>query len=130
MICSIRKCEEPSGRRGWCELHYTRWRRNGHPEKVQIIHGDDEARFWSYVEKTDGCWEWTGAKDGDGYGHLTIAGRVVGAHRFAYELLVGPIPEGLEIDHLCRNRACVKPADLEPVTRAENLRRAREARVM
>jgi hypothetical protein len=97
---------------------------------VQVIRGDDEARFWSYVTKTEGCWEWKGAKDGDGYGHLGVAGSVVGAHRYAYELLVGPIPEGLHLDHLCRNRPCVNPDHLEPVTQAVNVGRANKARVI
>lgn len=67
----------------------------------------------------DECWEWTGAKSG-GYGSLKVDGRMAKAHRLVYELLVGPIPEGLELDHLCR-----KASHLEPVTHAENVRRGR-----
>jgi len=64
-----------------------------------------------------------------GYARFNIApGQSVHAHRFAYEELVGPIPEGLDLDHLCRNKTCVNPAHLEPVTRAENVRRAHIAR--
>lgn len=82
-------------------------------------------RFWSKVEKTDGCWLWTDAPNqGTGYGRLNIGqGRTRLAHRIAYELLVGPVPVGLTIDHLCRNRLCVNPAHLEPVTRGENVLR-------
>ena len=69
------------------------------------------------------CWLWIGTKDGSGYGLLYINGHLVKAHRFAYELLVGSIPEGLTIDHLCRNRACVNPDHLEPVTMRTNLLR-------
>lgn len=73
----------------------------------------------------DGCWPWTGAINGDaGYGHLWFERRLVYAHRFSYELAVGPIPPGFEIDHLCRTPACVRPSHLEPVTHAENIRRA------
>lgn len=73
----------------------------------------------------EGCWEWTGSKDLNGYGRLNGgAGRSpVPAHRAVYEALVGPIPDGLEIDHICFNHGCVNPAHLEPVTHSENMRR-------
>lgn len=78
----------------------------------------------------DGCWEWTGAiQPGTGYSALnvgTVDGKkiITSGHRVLYELFNGPIPEGTEIDHLCRNRTCVRPAHLEAVTRSENNRRA------
>lgn len=84
-----------------------------------------EERFWSKVTKTDTCWLWIGALDRDGYGGAFRVNRETrtGPHRFSYELLVGSIPDGLVIDHLCRVRHCVNPAHLEPVTNAENIRR-------
>lgn len=72
----------------------------------------------------DECWIWTGSHTVDGYGNLRAeSGKTVRAHRAVYELLVGPVPEGLMLDHLCRQRDCVKPSHLEPVTNAENVRR-------
>jgi hypothetical protein len=85
---------------------------------------DPEERFWRFVEKLDnGCWAWKGAKSSSGYGKFWSGTREMVAHRFGYELLVGEIPPGLDLDHLCRVRDCVNPDHLEPVTRQENLRR-------
>jgi hypothetical protein len=81
-------------------------------------------RFWKKVEKGEGCWIWTGAAGSEGdYGNYRAGRRFVSAHRFAYEISVGPIPSGLEIDHLCRVTLCVNPAHMEPVTGEENRRR-------
>lgn len=83
-----------------------------------------EERFWPRVTKGAGCWEWTGSVNEDGYGRFAVSHRkTVRAHRWAYEALVGPIPQGLVIDHLCRNRACVNPAHMEPVTNRTNVLR-------
>lgn len=91
------------------------------------------ARFWAKVDRSDedGCWLWL-AHTAAGYGRFRLSNprRIEGAHRVAYELLIGPIPEGLDIDHLCRNRSCVNPAHLEPVTRGENVRRGARGRLV
>lgn len=73
-----------------------------------------------------GCWEYTGARR-NGYGAVGVDDRTVYVHRYVYERLVGPIPPGLVLDHLCRNRACFNPAHLEPVTQRENCRRGERA---
>ena len=82
-------------------------------------------RFWSKVDVGHplGCWEWTAAKTANGYGNFGVEGKFRSAHRFAYELLIGPISEGLHLDHLCRVRNCVNPDHLEPVTNLENIYR-------
>lgn len=81
-------------------------------------------QFWAKVEMTDTCWLWTGTRSQAGYGRVSLDNaRTTGAHRISYELVVGPIPAGLVLDHLCRNPPCVNPAHLEPVTTRENVLR-------
>lgn len=85
---------------------------------------DMDERFSSKVMQVpDGCWLWTGTTDSSGYGQYKHLGRSRIAHRYVYEQLVGDIPEGLEIDHLCRVRSCVNPTHMDPVTYSENQRR-------
>lgn len=106
--------------RGWCSRHYNRWRLYGDPLASDRRNwGPRDLRFWALVERGEGCWPWRGYSLANGYGGF----EKTTAHRVAYELSIGPIPEGLHLDHLCRNRLCVRPDHLEPVTPYENLRR-------
>lgn len=87
-------------------------------------------RFWAKVQEDGDCWTWTAGK-AHGYGYFRVGGRKGKshfAHRWAYEEMVAEIPEGLVIDHLCRNRACVNPSHLEPVTHQVNIARGDMAR--
>lgn len=83
-------------------------------------------RFFSKVELSEACWEWSAYRNKDGYGTFRVGSRTDGtrrmilAHQFAYETLVGPVPDGFQLDHLCRNRGCVNPTHLEVVTNQEN----------
>lgn len=124
-ICAVESCTAQRRARGWCAVHYARWRRHGDPEVVERIYRDDVARFFSRVDRVaGGCWLWTGTVNRSGYGTLRIGDRGAAlAHRWSYEHHVGPIPAGLHIDHLCRVRHCVNPAHMEPVTPEENQRR-------
>lgn len=86
-----------------------------------------EERFLAKVDKTETCWLWHGASKASGYGVMRIGPASAGmvyVHRFSYELYVGPIPDGLQIDHLCRVRNCVNPSHLEPVTLQVNVMRS------
>lgn len=76
------------------------------------------------IDFESGCWQWTASKNQYGYGQFYIDGFMLRAHRAAYELIEGPIPDGLELDHLCKNRGCINPAHLDPVTHRENVQRA------
>lgn len=135
-LCSVPACgREEQLRQGLCEMHYRRWRRNGVagiPGPLRIV-GDDITRFWSYVnqagplptfvEHLGRCWLWTGGTNDKGYGIARVSGRHLGAHRWSFLMFVGPVPDGLELDHLCRNITCVRPEHLQPVTKGENVRR-------
>lgn len=97
---------------------------------------DPVARFWRKVN-TNGpemkrdlgpCWQWLGKPHKSGYGrHSPATGAIVYAHRYSYTLLVGPVPEDLQLDHLCRNTMCVRPDHLDPVTQRENIARSEAA---
>lgn len=176
--CTIDGCGKPVLGRGWCSMHYARWRKYGDPlhqtrryvQQAEACavegcgrsthglglckmhyrrahrHGETtdprERRFWAQVDQrgADDCWPWTGYCQANGYGARSnhTPGETRLAHRIAYELLVGPIPKDMVLDHVCHtrdpqcadndqcpHRRCVNPAHLEPVTRRENIARGR-----
>ncbi len=88
------------------------------------IRGTAEERFMNkFIELPNGCWQWQGDKSKKGYGRFWVGNKFAQAHRYAYELIKGPIPEGLEIDHLCHNPGCVNPDHMQLVTGQENIER-------
>lgn len=138
--CSIEGCGNPVQCRGWCNKHYLKWRKYGTPSA-----GKDDGVRLSWPEnllqrmepQPNGCIWFTGCIRPDGYGQTPRQGSEL-AHRAAYEHFVGPIPEGLDLDHRCHNtdescaggptclhRRCVNVEHLEPATRGENVRRGR-----
>jgi hypothetical protein len=134
--CSL--CEAPHYARGWCRSHYRRWQRMGDPvfPGKRIGKRNTPADFWSNVDigGPEECWPWKLHISIKGFGRVGYQGRRVLSHRLSYELAVGPIPDGLVLDHTCHtadcaagnacvHRSCCNPAHLEPVTAAENTRR-------
>jgi hypothetical protein len=120
--CTIPGCEGRYSARGYCNKHYLRARVGKDPAQPTSLDLTIEQRFWRKVDRNgpDGCWLWTRGTDDDGYGIFGTKLWQAKAHRWSYELLVGPIPQGLVIDHLCRIHACVNPEHLEPVTDKTN----------
>lgn len=112
--------ERTDARHGWVKGEPSRYRR-GHNTRLSPVE--------YIVDDESGCWLWQRAKYDTGYGVMRVAGRLVHAHRVLYERHIGPIPVGLELDHLCGVRSCVNPEHLEPVTHAENIRRCRITRL-
>lgn len=126
MLCSAPDCVRFPHARGLCGTHL--WRLRHHRTLDQPRRRSDAERFAAWTQLTDGCHLWTGTISENGYGRFTVNRRFVQAHRWAYEQVHGPIPPGLQLDHLCRNRACVNVAHLEAVTgRVNTLRGATRA---
>lgn len=121
-VCVIDGCGRSHEAHGWCRMHYKRWAKWGDPLFTMT---DPDMRFWYYVTKAgpDECWLWTGAPGDDGYGQFQVDGKKIPPFVYAYRSLVGPVPDGLVPDHLCRTPLCVNPGHIEPVSRRENVLR-------
>ena len=127
--CSIQDCGLPHQARGWCAEHHYRWLRYGDPLFIPLAARSDDERLWARVNKHGArwgqhgyCWEWT-ASTTNGYGQARYGGTMRLVFHILYELMIGSVPRGLTLDHLCRNRLCVRPSHMEPVTLDENKRR-------
>jgi hypothetical protein len=124
-MCSIEGCEKPIFARGWCHMHWTRWRRYGDTSIKKNPNGPKPIdRFMRRVSLDGDCWVWQGGRN-RGYGAFDVDGKRVSAHRWSYEHFVGPIPPGMHLDHfVCERAACVNPAHLRPVSPRENTLRS------
>lgn len=125
--CAISDCDRRYKGHGYCEMHLERWKKNGDPlnkggRKVKTAYARSLEK--TSVRGEDDCWPYTGYLSPDGYGRINNNGRgSTIAHRVAYETMVGPIPEGHTIDHLCRTTSCMNTRHMQCVTNAENVRR-------
>jgi hypothetical protein len=121
-ICTVEGCDKKRAGWGMCQMHYKRMKKTGTTDAP--VRPTLSERFFSKVEKTDTCWNWTGSKNRAGYGNIAPVPGSGGSklsHRVSYEMAFGPIPDGMDIDHKCHNHACVNPAHLRATSRKENM---------
>jgi hypothetical protein len=126
-ICMIAGCNRIHVGRGFCNMHLRRWVRTGRAGEAETRKTDTarltDLSLYSRVIDT-GCWQWTGYINKDGYAHMAYLGRQgVPAHRVAWVLANGPIPDGMTVDHVCFNPGCVNAKHLQLLTRSANSRR-------
>ena len=118
MTCSVESCDRDQVVRGWCRMHYQRWRDHGDPnrERPSALH-----RVLSRTVRVGACEEWQGPRDKDGYGVVKVAGRMVRTHRAVWEQTYGLIPARLSVLHSCDNPPCVRPDHLMLGTQRANI---------
>lgn len=117
--CSIDGCDSKHVAKGFCQNHYYKNRTYGDP--LVSARKPVAERLWARVDKSGDCWIWTGGTSDHGYGAIWNNGKVASAHRVAFELENGPIPDGLFIDHICHNPPCVNPQHLRLATNKQNM---------
>jgi hypothetical protein len=122
--CSADGCTKKARAKSLCDAHYTRLRLHGSADIILVRRGwSVEQRFDADIDRASGssCWIWRGPLDSSGYGMIYVShGRFLRAHRYSYQRFVGAIPDGWDVDHLCRKPACANPAHLQAVTHAVN----------
>lgn len=119
-ICTVDGCVKTVNGHGLCNRHYYLMKTYRSTEDRRRYPPLEE-RFWAKVDKSQECWVWTAARNRKGYGILLVDGKNRQAHRVSYELANGPIPGDLQVDHICHNRACMKPAHLRLATRKQQM---------
>lgn len=125
-VCSVEGCEKPAEARCLCNTHYMQQRRANLLPIGTRARGTVEERFWRFVEKSDGCWKWTGKSvNKKGYGQLGAIGgkgtKAIAAHRLSYQIHKGEIPDGMVVMHSCDNPSCVNPDHLSVGTQSQNI---------
>lgn len=127
-ICLTYKCDKTAYSRGLCQPHYRRELKNGAPKRKRACKMPEEKLSEKSKPLYNGCILWQGTLNGSGYGLVWHNNRAMVAHRLAYELTNGAIPDGHFVDHVCFNHACINPEHLRlatPKQNAENLKGAR-----
>lgn len=122
--CEVQGCARTHLAKGLCQRHYHRMWKYGSTE-CKSPNGEVEYRLYSKtIKQADGCLIFTGCISTQGYGSISVDGKMRSAHIVSYELVHGPVPFGYELDHLCNRKVCINPEHLEPVTHKENMRRS------
>lgn len=120
--CSVDGCDGAHEARGWCVKHYNRWKRHGTTVIDNERYSTPEEAFAARTERRGDCLIWTGGKN-KGYGMIRVDGRNIGAHKYAWERVNGPVPDGMMVDHRYHcDTACVEPTHLRAATHGENQR--------
>lgn len=125
--CSFEGCNRKHAAKNLCDGHLIQYNQGKTLRPLRDYSGDPKVRFWGQVSRGVSCWGWKGNLTADGYGVWRTGGKVLRAHRYSYEISIGSIPEGMQIDHTCHNRSCVNPAHLRIATNKQNRENLRGA---